>query len=188
MTPSATIVLAVTGSIAAYKAPFVLRGLRKAGFRVVPLMTRSAPHFVGASTLAGLAGEPVHSDMWDPTTPGELHVELAALADVIALVPATADSLARLAHGRADDLVSATVLCARGPVLVAPAMHPAMWAHPATQRNVATLRADGVTFVGPESGEVASGDVGVGRLAEPDAIVAAIVGLVRNRTAVGGRS
>jgi phosphopantothenoylcysteine decarboxylase/phosphopantothenate--cysteine ligase len=178
VSPRATIVLAVTGSIAAYKAPFVLRGLRKEGFRVLPIMTRSATQFVGASTLAGLAGEPVRSDMWDPATSGELHVEIASAADVIAIVPATADTLSRLAQGRADDLLTATVLCARCPVLVAPAMHPAMWSHPATQRNVAILRADGVTFVGPEEGEVASGDSGVGRLAEPDAVVAAIMGLV----------
>lgn len=178
MTRPATIVLAVTGSIAAYKAPFVLRALRKLGHRVIPLMTASAQRFIGASTLAGLAGEPVHLDMWDPSRPGELHVDLAARADAIAIVPATADALARLASGRADDLVTATALCARAPVVVVPAMHPRMWSHPATRRNAATLRGDGVVFVGPVDGEVASGDAGVGRMAEPDVIVAAILEVV----------
>lgn len=182
MSRPATVVLAVTGSIAAYKAPFVLRGLRKLSHRVVPIMTPSASRFVGEATLAGLSGEAVHTTMWAPGIPGELHVELAAEADVIAVVPATADVLARLAQGRADDLVTATVLCARGPVVVAPAMHPRMWAHPAVRRNVATLVGDGVGFVGPVDGEVASGDSGTGRMAEPDAIVTAIVAaLARTR-------
>ncbi len=176
MSRPATILLAVTGSIAAYKAPFVLRGLGRLGHRVCPVMTASAQRFIGAATLAGLAGEPVHIDMFDAGTAGELHVDLAARADVIAIVPATADVLARLAQGRADDLVTAIVLCARSPVVVAPAMHPMMWSHPATRANVATLRDHGVTFIGPDDGEVASGDAGVGRMAEPESIVAAIVG------------
>lgn len=175
MSRPATVVLAVTGSIAAYKAPFVLRGLRKLGHRVLPIMTPSATRFVGEATLAGLSGEPVHVQMFGSGDPGERHVELAAQADVIAVVPATADVLARMAAGRADDLVTATLLCARGSVVVAPAMHPRMWDHAATRRNVATLRSDGVSFVGPIEGEVASGDSGVGRMAEPDAIVQEIV-------------
>lgn len=174
------VALAVTGSIAAYKAVEVARLLVKSGYRVLPLLTSSATRFVGPVTLSGICGEPVATDMWDPSYPGELHVSIADRADVIAIVPATADVLGRLAEGRSDDLVTATALCARGTVLVAPAMHPRMWSHPATQRNVAELgRLGRVRLVGPVTGPVASGDVGMGRMAEPAAIVAAIAKLVR---------
>lgn len=162
----------------------------KQGVRVVPLMTASAAKFVGPVTLAGICGEAVATDMWDPTYPGEAHVAIAARADVIAVVPATADLLARLAQGRADDLVTATVLCARGPVLVAPAMHPRMWSHPATQNNVAELARQGrVRLVGPVDGPVASGEKGVGRMAEPAEIVAAILAALgaRDRDLAGLR-
>jgi phosphopantothenoylcysteine decarboxylase/phosphopantothenate--cysteine ligase len=131
-------------------------------------MTRAAREFIGPITLSGLCGEPVHEAMFDPSFAGELHVELARLADVVLLVPATADLLARMASGRADDLITALALCAKGPVLAAPAMHPRMWSHPATQRSVAALRADGrVELIGPVDGEVASGERGVGRMADP---------------------
>ncbi|MBV9950074.1 MAG: bifunctional phosphopantothenoylcysteine decarboxylase/phosphopantothenate--cysteine ligase CoaBC [Myxococcales bacterium] len=167
----------MTGSIAAYKAVLLARALVRAGATVLPVMSRSATRFVGASTLAGITGQPVAQDMWDPSLPGEIHVTLSDRADLVAIVPATADALARLAQGRADDLVTALALCARGRVLVAPAMHPRMWEHPATQRNVAELRAQGrVQLVGPVAGEVASGDVGMGRMAEPEVIFAAIEG------------
>ena len=163
-----TIALAVSGSIAAYKAVEVARLLLKAGARVIPVMTESARRFVGPVTLSGICGEPVRETMWDPGFAGELHVALAAECDAVLLVPATADLLARLAQGRADDLVTALALCARGPVLAAPAMHPRMWSHPATRRNVATLAQDGrVELIGPVDGEVASGDLGMGRMAEP---------------------
>ncbi|MDB4933784.1 MAG: Phosphopantothenoylcysteine decarboxylase [Labilithrix sp.] len=171
-----TIALAVTGSIAAYKAVEVARLCIKAGAKVLPLMTTSAQRFVGPVTLAGITGEPVATDMWDPSFPGEMHVSLAARADVIVIVPATADLLARLAQGRADDLVTATVLCARGPVLAAPAMHPRMWEHPATRKNVAELAAQGrVRLIGPVVGAVASGESGMGRMEEPAGIFEAIV-------------
>ena len=183
-----TIALCVTGSIAAYKAVEVARLLVKAGARVLPVMTASAGRFLGAVTLAGITGEPVAADMWDASFPGEMHVRLAERADIVAIVPATADVLSRLAHGRADDLVTALALCARGPVLAAPAMHPRMWEHPATQRNVADLAAQRrVTLVGPVSGEVASGDVGQGRMAEPEAIVAAIATALSPRDLAGMR-
>ncbi len=170
------VALAVTGSVAAYKAVEVARLLVKAGHRVLPLMTSSATRFVGPVTLSGICGQPVATDMWDPSYPGELHVAIADRADVVAIVPATADILARLAQGRADDLVSATALCARGPVLVAPAMHPRMWNHPATQKNLEVLAKYGrVRVVGPVVGPVASGDVGMGRMEEPAAIARAIV-------------
>jgi phosphopantothenoylcysteine decarboxylase/phosphopantothenate--cysteine ligase len=183
-----TVALCVTGSIAAYKAVEVARLLVKSGARVVPVMTASATRFVGALTLAGITGEAVATDMWDASFPGEMHVRIAERADLVAVVPATADVLARLAHGRADDLVTALALCARGPVLAAPAMHPRMWEHPATQANVATLAAQArVTMVGPVSGEVASGDAGMGRMAEPTAIAAAIATLLSPRDLAGVR-
>jgi phosphopantothenoylcysteine decarboxylase / phosphopantothenate---cysteine ligase len=172
--PRPTIVLAVSGSIAAYKAVEVARLLKKAGAVVLPLLTRAAKEFVGPQTFSGITGEPVVEDMFDPTFAGEKHVDLGRKADLILIVPATADLLARMAAGRADDLLTALVLCASCPVVAAPAMHPRMWAHPATSRNVATILGDGrVTFVGPVDGEVASGERGLGRMAEPEEIVRA---------------
>ena len=166
-----TIALCVSGSIAAYKAVEIARLLKKAGARVIPVMTRAAREFVGPVTLSGITGEVVHTEMFDPSFPGEIHVDLARRADVVLLAPATADLLARLAGGRADDLVTALALCAKGPVIAAPAMHPRMWSHPAVRRNVAALAADGrVELCGPEDGEVASGESGVGRMASPEAI------------------
>ena len=182
-----TIALAVTGSIAAYKAVEVARLCIKAGAKVLPLMTASSQKFVGPVTLAGITGEAVATDMWDPSFSGEMHVSIAARADVVVIVPATADLLARLAQGRADDLVTATVLCARGPVLAAPAMHPRMWGHPATQKNVAELVAQGrVKLVGPVEGVVASGESGMGRMAEPVVIVEAIEEALRAGSGTSG--
>lgn len=175
-----TVVLAIAGSIAAYKAVEVARLLVKAQVRVVPIMTRAATQFIGPTTLAGICGERVFTDMFSSdssvTEPGEPHVEIAAGADLIAVVPATAELLAGIAAGRAGDLVRATLICARCPILAAPAMHPRMWSHPATQRNVAQIARDGrVELVGPVDGVVASGDAGLGRMAEPAAIVARIL-------------
>jgi phosphopantothenoylcysteine decarboxylase/phosphopantothenate--cysteine ligase len=142
---------------------------------VLPVMTSSAARFVGPTTFAAITGQPVATGMWDASDGGEIHVRLAERADLVAVVPATADVLARLAQGRADDLVTALALCAHGPIIAAPAMHPRMWGHPATQRNVAELAAQKrVVLVGPVAGEVASGDVGMGRMAEPEAIALAI--------------
>ena len=181
-----TVALAVTGSIAAYKAVEVARLCIKAGAKVLPLMTASAQKFVGPVTLAGITGEAVATDMWDPSFSGEMHVSISMRADVIVIVPATADLLARLAQGRADDLVTATVLCARGPVLAAPAMHPRMWQHPATVRNVAEIAKQGrVEMVGPVVGAVASGESGIGRMAEPAAIVEAIERVLERRSGTG---
>jgi phosphopantothenoylcysteine decarboxylase/phosphopantothenate--cysteine ligase len=186
--PARTVALCVCGSIAAYKAVEVARLLVRQGVRVLPVMTASGAQFVGPVTLAGICGEPVASNMWDASFAGELHVDLANRADVIAIVPATADVLARLAQGRADDLVTALALCARGPVLAAPAMHPRMWSHPAVQQNVAALAAQRrVSLVGPVHGEVASGDVGLGRMAEPEAVAEAIVALTTPRDLAGMR-
>ena len=156
------------------KAAEIARLLLKGGARVVPVMTRSAKEFLGPITLSGLCGERVRDEMFDPSVAGELHVELAREADVILFAPATADLLARLAQGRADDLLCALYLCSKCPVIAAPAMHPRMWEHPATQRNVGTLADDGrMELVGPVNGEVASGECGVGRMASPEMIAAA---------------
>lgn len=167
------ITLCVGGSIAAYKAAALARLLLGSGAVVQVVMTRSAQRFIGRATLSGLTGRPVHVDMF--RSPGELHIELARDSDLIVVAPATADLLARVAHGRADDLVTATLLCARCPVLVAPAMHPHMWGHPLTRSNVERLEGlAGWRILGPAFGEVASGETGVGRMLEPAEIAAAI--------------
>jgi hypothetical protein len=172
MTKGRSVALAVCGSIAAYKAVIVARELIGHGVAVTPLMTESAAHFVGPLTLAGICGRGVLTDMFDPGYSGEVHVDVGQSVELVLIVPATADVLARLAQGRADDIVTALALSAKCPVLVAPAMHARMWHHPATQRNVATLLADGrVRLVGPEDGPLASGEVGMGRLADPEDIV-----------------
>jgi phosphopantothenoylcysteine decarboxylase/phosphopantothenate--cysteine ligase len=162
--------------VAAYKAVLLLRALKQEGAELEVVLTQSGSKFIGAATFSGLTGKVPHGSMFEADVAGELHVDLAARSDLILIAPATADVLARLAQGRADDLLTATVLCARCPVLVAPAMHPSMWAHPATQRNVQTLVTDQrVGFVGPVEGEVASGDIGLGRLAEPDTILSFVI-------------
>jgi phosphopantothenoylcysteine decarboxylase/phosphopantothenate--cysteine ligase len=176
---SRKVALAVTGSIAAYKAAIVARRLLDQGVKVVPVMTSSATKFLAPLTLSGICGVPVVREMFDDGYPGEVHVELGKSVDLVLIAPATADVLARLAHGRADDIVAALALSAECPVLAAPAMHSRMWNHPATQRNVATLRADGrVAFVGPVTGALASGESGVGRMAEPEDIAKAALAML----------
>jgi len=170
-----TVALGVTGSVAAFKAVEIARMLVQRGTHVLPVLTRSGARFVTPMTFTALCGEPARVDMWDDTFAGEMHIAIASRADVVVVAPATADFLARIAQGRADDLLAALVLVARGPVLVAPAMHPRMWAHPATQRNVRTIEHDGrVQMVGPVVGPVANGEEGLGRMAEPEAIAQAI--------------
>ncbi len=171
----AGITLCVTGSVAAYKAAMVARLLVKEGALVQTILTRAAKQFIGAATFGGITGNPVLDDMWDPTIGGEIHVDLASDSDVVLIVPATADTLSRMASGRADDLVTALALSATCPIVAAPAMHPNMWSHPATRRNIETIARDArVTLVGPTAGEVASGDVGLGRMSEPEQIVDAV--------------
>jgi phosphopantothenoylcysteine decarboxylase/phosphopantothenate--cysteine ligase len=180
------ITLCVTGSIAAYKAVLLLRALQKEGAQLDVVLTKSAAEMVGPATFAGLTGRAPYQSMFDDNLAGELHVELAKKSDLILIAPATADTLARLAQGRADDLLGATALCATCPVLVAPAMHPGMWSHPATQRNVRTLAEDRrVGFVGPVEGEVASGDVGLGRFAEPETILSFVIAQLTSATLRG---
>ncbi len=180
------ILLCVTGSIAAYKAAQVARSLLKEGMQVDVVMSHCAQEFVGKTTFLAITGRPVHTEMFGDNLTGESHVSLAQAADLIVVAPATADRLARMAQGRADDLMAALLLCTQCPILLAPAMHPAMWAHPATRRNVEQLRAQpNVTMVGPMPGEVASGDVGLGRMAEPEDIVEQALALLSRKDLLG---
>ncbi|MEY4173473.1 MAG: phosphopantothenoylcysteine decarboxylase/phosphopantothenate--cysteine ligase, partial [Actinomycetota bacterium] len=167
------IVLGVTGGIAAYKAVEVCRRLVDAGAHVVPVMTEGAEHFVGRTTLSALASEPVQTSLWDEASPIP-HTRLGQTADLILVAPATARLLAAYAAGLSTDLLSNVLLATRAPVVVCPAMHTEMWEHPAVQHNLATLRARGVHVVEPETGRLAGGDVGAGRLADPATIVAAV--------------
>ncbi len=170
------VTLCVTGSIAAYKAAALARLLLAEGLVLEVVMTHSAREFIGEATFAGLTKRPVVGEMFAAGASGEPHVRLGKESDLVIVAPASADTLARLASGRADDLVTALCLCAGCPILVAPAMHPTMWSHPATERNVQTLLADGrIALVGPVEGEVASGDTGVGRMAEPELIAADVL-------------
>lgn len=166
------VVLGVAGGIAAYKAALVLRLLTEAGHEVTVVPTAAALRFVGAPTWEALSGRPVSSEVWDEV-PTVRHVRLGQEADLVLVAPATADLLARAAHGLADDLLTTTLLTASCPVVLAPAMHTEMWLHAATVANVATLRERGVTVVEPESGRLTGTDSGPGRLPEPEHIVSA---------------
>jgi phosphopantothenoylcysteine decarboxylase/phosphopantothenate--cysteine ligase len=167
------VVLGVTGGIAAYKAVEVCRRLIDGGAHVVPVMTKGAEHFVARTTLSALASEPVRTSLWDDADPIP-HTRLGQSADLVLVAPATARVLGAYAAGISNDLLTATLLATRAPVLVCPAMHTEMWEHPAVQENLATLRRRGVIVVEPESGRLAGGDVGAGRLASPERIVAAV--------------
>ena len=167
------IVLGVTGGIAAYKAVEVCRRLVDAGAHVVPVMTAGAEHFIGRTTLSALASEPVQTSLWDETSPIP-HTRLGQSADLVLVAPATARLLAAYAAGLSTDLLTNTLLATRAPVVVCPAMHTELWEHPAVQDNIATLRRRGVHVVEPEEGRLAGGDVGAGRLASPERIVAAV--------------
>ncbi|MGQ0483079.1 MAG: bifunctional phosphopantothenoylcysteine decarboxylase/phosphopantothenate--cysteine ligase CoaBC [Pseudonocardia sp.] len=164
------VVLGVAGGIAAYKACEVLRRLTESGHRVRVVPTESALNFVGAATFEALSGQPVHAGVF-ADVPEVPHVRLGQQAELVVVAPATADLMARLAHGRADDLLTATLLTARCPVLLAPAMHTEMWEHPATRDNVALLRSRGVVVAEPASGRLTGADTGPGRLPEPSEIV-----------------
>jgi phosphopantothenoylcysteine decarboxylase/phosphopantothenate--cysteine ligase len=173
------VVLGVTGGIAAYKAVELCRRLVDAGCHVIPVLSEDATRFVGEVTLSALASERARTSLWDDSDPIP-HTRLGQTADVILVAPATARLIARYAHGSADDLLSATLLATRAQVVLAPAMHTEMWEHPAVQDNLATLRRRGVRVVEPDVGRLAGGDVGAGRLADPDTVVAAVA------EAVGG--
>jgi len=171
------IVLGVAGGIAAYKAVLVLRLLREAGHEVRVVPTRAALEFVGRPTWEALSGQRVTADVFEDVDE-VAHVAVGQRADLVVVAPATADLLARAATGQADDLLTATLLVTRAPVLLVPAMHTEMWAHPATVANVATLRGRGVHVLDPASGRLTGSDTGPGRLPEPDEIVAAALALV----------
>jgi len=169
------ILLCVCGGIAAYKAAELVRRLGDAGATVQVAMTDNALHFVGATTFQALSGRPVRTSLWDEAAEAAMgHIELARWPDRIVIAPATANTIARLAHGFADDLVSTLCLATDAPIAIAPAMNRLMWANPATQANVETLRSRGVLLLGPDAGGQACGEVGEGRMLEPDAIVAAL--------------
>ena len=169
------ILLIVGGGVAAYKSLELTRLLRKAGIAVRPILTKAGAEFVTPLSLAALAEDRVHSDLFSLTDEAEMgHIELSRSADLVVVAPATADLMAKAAQGLANDLASTTLLATDKPVLMAPAMNVRMWEHAATRRNFATLKADGVSFVGPDEGAMACGEFGPGRMAEPAAIFAAI--------------
>ena len=190
-TPSSSqprIVLGVSGGIAAYKSVELLRLLRDGGYHVAPVLTRDATRFVGTVTFSALASEPARTELYgDPSTPIP-HTYLGQGADLIVVAPATAHLIARYALGLADDLLSATLLASRAPVLLCPAMHTEMWEQPSVQENLATLRRRGVMVLEPESGHLAGGDLGTGRMREPSAIFELVEKIVRGyRGPLSGR-
>ena len=166
------VVLGVCGGIAAYKAVEVCRRMVDAGAHVVPVMTSGASHFIGETTLSALASEPVRRTLWDESDPIP-HTRLGQGADLVVVAPATARLLSAYAHGYSHDLLSNVLIATRAPVLVCPAMHTEMWEHPSVRDNMALLVSRGTHVVGPASGRLAGGDVGAGRLADPEEIVAA---------------
>lgn len=174
-TAAKKIVLGITGGIAAYKAAELVRLLVKSNIEVTVVMTQSACQFITPVTMQALSGKPVFIGMWDSSIAnGMPHIELSRDADAILIAPASADFIAKLVHGRADDLLSTLCLARDCPLLVAPAMNKQMWENPATQRNIAQLRTDNVSILGPDSGDQACGEIGPGRMLEPDELMAEI--------------
>ncbi len=169
------LVLGITGGIAAYKAAELVRLLVKAGFDVQVVMTSAACQFITPVTMQALSGKPVFIDMWDSSiSNGMPHIELSRHADAILVAPASADFMAKLVQGRADDLLSTLCLARDCSLLVAPAMNKQMWENPATQRNINQLKADGISILGPDSGEQACGEIGLGRMLEPESLLALV--------------
>ncbi|MCH2067580.1 MAG: bifunctional phosphopantothenoylcysteine decarboxylase/phosphopantothenate--cysteine ligase CoaBC [Shimia sp.] len=169
------ILLIIAGGIAAYKSMELIRRLRERGAWVTPVLTRAAEEFVTPLSVSSLAGEKVYRDLFDLTDEAEMgHIQLSRSADLIVVAPGTADLMAKMANGMANDMASTLLLATDTPVLVAPAMNVRMWDHPATQRNLVQLKADGVSFVGPNEGDMACGEFGPGRMSEPMEIVDAI--------------
>lgn len=186
MLENTRILLIIGGGIAAYKSLDLIRRLRERGASVTPVMTSAAAEFVTPMAVSALAGHKVHSELFDLTSEAEMgHIELSRSADLVVVAPATADLMAKMAGGHANDLASTLLLATDTPVLIAPAMNVRMWTHAATQRNINTLTADGIGFVGPNEGDMACGEFGPGRMAEPLEIVAAIEARLQNNTLVG---
>ncbi len=184
----ARVVLGVTGGIAAYKAAELTRLLVKTGILVDVVMTEAAAHFVTRMTFQALSGRPVMTDLWESGTANAMgHIDISRGADAILVAPASADFLAKLAQGRADDLLSTLCLARECPLLVAPAMNRQMWANPATQRNMAQLAHDGVAILGPDTGELACKENGEGRMLEPEALFAALVASRQPKLLAGKR-
>jgi phosphopantothenoylcysteine decarboxylase/phosphopantothenate--cysteine ligase len=181
------IVLGITGGIAAYKAAEVTRLLVKAGAAVDVVMTEAATHFVSAVTFQALSGRPVWTSLWSDENRSMAHIDLTRGADAVLVAPATADFLARLAHGMADDLLTTLCQARDCPLLVAPAMNRQMWEQPATQRNVAQLAADGVTVLGPAAGEQACGEVGEGRMLEAQELFDELIAFLQPKLLAGKR-
>ncbi len=168
----ARVLLIVGGGIAAYKSLELVRLLKKAGHEVTPVLTKGGEHFVTAMSLGTLAESVVHTSLWELKNEVEIgHIQLSRAADFVLVCPATADLLAKMAAGIADDLATTLLLATDKPVVVAPAMNVRMWLHPATERNVQQLQSDGVKIVEPAEGEMACGEFGPGRLPEPEAIM-----------------
>jgi phosphopantothenoylcysteine decarboxylase/phosphopantothenate--cysteine ligase len=169
------ILLIIGGGIAAYKVPQLIRLIRADGMAVTPVLTRAGAEFTTAMTVSVLAGEAAHAGLFDIAAESEIgHIQLSRNADLVVVAPATADLMAKMAQGLADDLASTLLLATDKPVLIAPAMNVRMWHHPATQRNLAMLKGDGIRFVGPNEGDMACGEFGPGRMSEPEEILMAI--------------
>jgi phosphopantothenoylcysteine decarboxylase / phosphopantothenate---cysteine ligase len=182
------ILLGVTGGVAAYKACTLVRDLQRQGATVQVVMTEAATHFVGTATFQALTGRVVHTDQWDARVANNMaHIELAREADLVLIAPASADFLAKAANGLADDLLSTLCLARDCPLAVAPAMNRQMWQHPATQRNVARLIADGVEVMGPEAGDQACGETGPGRMLEPQQLLERVVAAFTPKLLAGRR-
>jgi len=182
------ILLIVGGGIAAYKSLELTRLLRKAGVAVRPILTKAGAEFVTPLSLSALAEDKVYSELFSLTEEAEMgHIELSRSADLVVVAPATADLMAKAAHGLASDLASTTLLATDKAVLMAPAMNVRMWEHAATQRNLATLKGDGVRFIGPDEGAMACGEYGPGRMAEPPAIFEAIMGMLASGRPLAGK-
>ena len=175
------IVLGITGGIAAYKAAELARLLVKQNIEVQAAMTEAACHFITPTTMQALTGYPVLVNQWDAVDSGMAHITTSRAADAIVIAPASADFIAKLAHGLADDLLSTMCLARDCPLLVAPAMNKQMWNNPATQRNVAQLEQDGITLLGPASGAQACGEEGMGRMLEADALIRDIAAFLNGR-------
>ncbi len=179
--------LGVTGSIAAYKAAEIVRLLRKQGAGVYPLMTQAATHFVHPLTLTSLAAQEVALDLFETKRGRMRHLSLAELADLVLIAPATANVMGKVAHGIADDLLTTAVMATRAPVVLAPAMDGGMYENPVVQANVRKLKSRGMHIIGPEEGELASGEVGKGRMVEPQKIVGYVERILQSREDFGGK-
>lgn len=183
-----TILLIITGGIAAYKGLELIRLLRKAGARIVPVLTKSGAQFITPLSVSALAQEQTYTDLFSLTDEVAMgHIRLSRMADLVVVAPCSANLMAKMAQGLADDLASTLLLASNKPVMLAPAMNPVMWAHEATQHNVALLKERGLIFVGPDKGDMACGEDGAGRMAEPAIILESIEGFFAHKGPLNGK-